>query len=151
MEHRLSGKALQTDRFHVTLHHVGDHAGLPRDIIALAGEAAASLSMPPFELVLDRVASFRRARNLPFVLLGAEGASPVAHFQEALGAAMKKAGLGRWVASSYTPHLTLLYDDQAVAEQAIEPIAWTVREFVLVHSLLNQTKYLPLARWPLPA
>jgi 2'-5' RNA ligase len=28
-------------------------------------------------------------------------------------------------------------------------IAWRVREFVLVHSLLGRTVHLPLARWPL--
>lgn len=148
-QHGLSGKLLQTGRLHVTLHHVGDHAGLPADILTRAGEAAASVAMPPFDLVFDRAASFRRSRKLPFVLLGTEGETPLKVFQEALGTAMKRAGLGRWVASSFTPHVTLLYDDHAVAGQAIEPITWTAREFVLVHSLLHQTRHVPLARWAL--
>jgi 2'-5' RNA ligase len=33
--------------------------------------------------------------------------------------------------------------------RAVEPIRWTVREFVLVHSLLGQTRHVPLARWSL--
>jgi 2'-5' RNA ligase len=45
--------------------------------------------------------------------------------------------------------MTLLYDDRSVAEQAVETIGWTAREFVLVHSLLGQTRHIPLGRWPL--
>jgi len=45
--------------------------------------------------------------------------------------------------------VTLLYDDCSVAEQAVETICWTAREFVLVHSLIGQTLHVPLARWPL--
>ena len=149
-EHGLHGQPLLTERLHVTLHHVGDHAGLPADVVAQAGEAAASLAVPAFELAFDRVVSFRKARQMPFVLRGAEGASPLMDFQAALGTALKKAGLGRWVASSYTPHVTLLYDDHAVPEQAVEPITWTAREFVLVHSLLGRTQHVHLARWALP-
>lgn len=48
-----------------------------------------------------------------------------------------------------TPHVTLLYDDRHVAEHAVDTIRWTVQEFVLVHSLVGQTLYIPLGRWPL--
>ena len=43
----------------------------------------------------------------------------------------------------------MLYDDRLVAWQAVEPVRWTVREFVLMHSLLGQHRHVPLARWPL--
>ena len=33
-KHRLRGKAIATERLHVTLHHVGDFAGLPEGIVA---------------------------------------------------------------------------------------------------------------------
>jgi 2'-5' RNA ligase len=36
-----------------------------------------------------------------------------------------------------------------VPEQKIEPVEWTVREIVLVHSLLGRTEHRPLARWTL--
>jgi len=55
------------------------------------------------------------------------------------------------VKSSYTPHVTLLYDSQRVVQQAVETVAWTVREFVLVHSLLGQTRHIALMRWSLSA
>ena len=88
-------------------------------------------------------------RNRPFVLRGDAGLAELMVFQRALGLEMTKAGLGRWAKPAYTPHVTLLYDDRAVAEQAITPIRWTAGEFVLVRSLIGQTLHIPLARWPL--
>lgn len=149
-EHGLKGRPLATDRFHVTLHHLGDYVGLPGDVVAAASRAAATVAFPPFEIVLDRVVSFfGRPRSRPLVLRGGDGVAALIGFQQALGAAMAKAGLGRWAASHYTPHVTLLYDDHHVAEVGVETIGWTAREFVLVHSLLGRTRHVPLARWRL--
>jgi 2'-5' RNA ligase len=36
-----------------------------------------------------------------------------------------------------------------VAEEPVERVSWKVSEFVLVHSLQGQTRYIPLARWSL--
>ncbi len=146
----LHGKPLHTERFHVTLFHVGDYAGLPADVLAAARAAGASVASGPFELCFDRVASFSSTpRNRPLVLRGGEGLAAVSAFQNLLGMALKKTILGRWVKAAYTPHVTLLYDDRAVSEQMVEPVCWTAREFVLVHSLIGQTVHRPLARWPL--
>jgi len=64
---------------------------------------------------------------------------------------MAKTGrlLGERVASSFTPHVTLLYDGRVVTERLVEPIRWTVREFVLVRSLLGKTRHIVIGRWPL--
>lgn len=149
-EHGLKGKPLATERFHVTLHPLGDYLGLPQEIVAAAGEAASAVVMPPFELAFDRAGSFLgRPRNRPFVLRAGDSVAALKAFQQVLGTAMKNAGLGRWVAPHYTPHVTLLYDGRSVAEHAVERVAWTAHEFVLVRSLLGRTRHVPLARWPL--
>jgi 2'-5' RNA ligase len=64
---------------------------------------------------------------------------------------MERSGgrLARWAKGVFTPHVTLLYDGMSVAEQPVDPISWTVGEFVLVHSLLGQTRHIILDRWPL--
>lgn len=73
-EHGLNGKLIDTARFHVTLLHLGDFAGLPQDIVTRAGEAAAAVAMPPFEITFDRAMSFLgRLGELPFVLRGGQG------------------------------------------------------------------------------
>lgn len=148
-EHRLRGTPLATERFHVTLHHLGDYAGLPRHIVAAAEQAAATVAMPPFEIAFDRVGSFDRPGNRPLVMRGGHGVAALTAFQQTLGAALKKAGLSHMVARDYTPHLTLLYDERRVAEQSVETISWTAHEFVLVHSLLGRTRHVSLGRWSL--
>jgi RNA 2',3'-cyclic 3'-phosphodiesterase len=149
-ERGLKGRALAPGRFHVALHHLGDYVGLPQGIVSAAGEAAAAVVTSSFDVAFDRVVSFSgRSRNRPFVLRGGDGVEALITFQQSLGVAMKKAGLGRWAAPLYTPHVTLLYDDHRVAEQIVKTVGWTVREFVLVHSLLGQTRHVSLARWPL--
>ena len=149
-EHGLHGTPLKTERFHITLHHLGDYAGLPQGVIDMAGKAAEAVKASPLTVTFDRAVSFSSSpRNRPFVLRGDTGLAGLMAFQQALSLEMTKAGLGRWAKSAYTPHITLLYDDRAVAEQAVEPITWTAHEFVLVRSLIGQTLHVPLARWPL--
>jgi 2'-5' RNA ligase len=147
-EYGLRGKLLTTERFHVTLHHLGDYVGLPQDVVAMATEAAAGVAMPPFDVAFDRAVSFSgRPRSLPLVLSGGDGVAALRTFQQALGVGMMKARLRP--EKNFTPHMTLLYGDRAVTERNVETVGWTVREFVLVHSLLGRTRHIPLARWPL--
>jgi 2'-5' RNA ligase len=147
----LKGKALGSSRFHVTLQLLGDFAGFPQDVADAACAAVQPLiAIPAFELCFDRVGSIaRRPRNMPLVLSGDEGVIAAKAFQQALGKAMARAGESHDDAARYTPHLTLLYDDTHVAPRAIEPIGWTVHEFVLVRSLIGQGRHEVVARWPL--
>jgi 2'-5' RNA ligase len=103
--------------------------------------------MSQFDVSFDRSASFRGQQgNRPFVLLGNEGSSQLTELRLSLDAAMLRNGLRQPRNAGYTPHITLLYDAQGIEELPIEPISWTVSEFVLVHSMHG---HLHLARWPL--
>ena len=148
--HALRGSPLQPERFHVTLFHLGDYVGLPEATVRAAAEAAGTITARPFEVMFDRVGSFTgKPGKLPLVLRGGAGVEPLKEFQQNLGEALKRAGLGRHVDARFVPHVTLLYDAKVVPEEPVEPIGWTVNEFVLIHSLLGQTRHLPLGRWPL--
>lgn len=147
--HRLSGKPLSADRFHITLHHLGDHAGLRRDIVAMAVEAAQALAASPFDVVFDRAGSFHNGGSNPFVLQGGDELEALKAFQRGLGLTMARAGLGRHVDKSFTPHVTMLYDKRLVAEEPIAPVTWTVGGFALIHSLLGRTEHITLDRWTL--
>lgn len=148
--HALRGKPIEAGRLHITLHHLGDHAGLPSALVEQAGHAAQRVVAPAFEVALDRVASFAaRAEKKPCVLLEATGDSPLRRFRKLLGERLVQAGLGKRVTSEFTPHVTLRYERVLLPEQAVAPIAWTVREFALVHSLLGRTEHRILQRWPL--
>jgi len=52
----------------------------------------------------------------------------------------------RLATTNFTPHVTLLYDARDVEEYPIEPIGWTVKEFVLIRSSNGHEH---LVRWPL--
>lgn len=144
----LRGQPLLTERFHVTLHHLGDYAGVPRDVEARGREAGAALQAAPFEVVFDRAASFvTRPGSNPFTLQGGAGVEALIAFQQALGETMRWARLKP--DSAFTPHVTLLYDGAVVPAQAIAPVRWTVDRFALVHSKLGQTRHIVLQSWSL--
>jgi 2'-5' RNA ligase len=141
------GEIIGPERLHVTLFLLDRWRGLREHIVRTACEAAAEVRMKPFEVSFDRTSSFRgRTGNHPFVLLGDNGLSRLRSFRQTLGAAMMRNSLRRQVNANFTPHVTLLYDTRKVEEQPIEPIVWTVNEFVLIHSMHGHAH---LARWPL--
>jgi RNA 2',3'-cyclic 3'-phosphodiesterase len=73
-EHGLKGGQLGTDRFHVSLYGLGESAAMPQTTVAAAINAAVSIVLPPFDVVFDRVLSFRGARKRrPLVLCGGDG------------------------------------------------------------------------------
>jgi 2'-5' RNA ligase len=145
---RLSGKALPPRRLHVTLHHVGDFAGLPGDVVARAKAAGDGLKQSGFAIRFDRAGSFlRKQRTLPLVLRGGAGVIPLIAFQDALGKALAHRGFRP--SSHYTPHMTLLYDSRYVEARDVAPVAWAARDFVLIRSFIGKSRYETVGRWSL--
>lgn len=149
-DHRLGGKPLAPSCLHISLHGLGTHHGLPLNLIEVVSATVSSVLVPPFEVSFDRALSFYNKRGTrPFVLRAGGDIVALNAFHRALGDALTKAGLGRWVSRHFTPHMTLLYDRQLVEEHVIETVTWTVTEFALVHSFVGQGRHAHLARWPL--
>ena len=141
----LKGNPLLTERFHVSVQGIGDYDGLPRSIVHKAMEAGAAVRAMSFDVAFDRIKSF--SSNNALVLCGGDGVDGLVMFHQALRMEMLKSGLS--ARSNFTPHITLLYDDGHLDEQPIHPIRWTVREFVLVHSLIGSTKHVVRGWWQL--
>jgi len=142
--HNLAGRLIEADCLHISLFFLG---GLPEQSLRRACEAVADVRMKPFEVWFDRTVSFRgKPGNRPFVLFGEDGLRQLTSFRRMLAVAMTREGLRRRASTNFTPHVTLLYDARDVEEHPIEPIGWTVSEFVLIHSLRG---HIHLARWPL--
>jgi len=147
-EHKLGGTLILPEHLHVTLFHLGDWITLPEEIVARAKDAAAQTIAAPFPVTFRKVESFRNRTGIfPFVLTDKE-AKPWSPLREALGAALKAAGLGGAVHldDDFKPHLTLLRDDTRIKPITVDPIIWTVGDFVLIHSLLGKTTHIHLAR-----
>ncbi|HEY4941108.1 MAG TPA: 2'-5' RNA ligase family protein [Rhizomicrobium sp.] len=150
-EHGFAGNLILPEHLHVTLFHLGDWIRLPDEIVALANRAAAEVLSPPFDVRFNKAESFRNRTGVyPFVLTGDKDAAPWRPLYDALGAALKRHGLASVVHEEFKPHVTLLRDAKRAKAFAVEPLGWTVRDFVLVHSVLGKTTHNHLARWPLP-
>jgi RNA 2',3'-cyclic 3'-phosphodiesterase len=144
--HKFDRKMIEPELLHVSLFFLGEPS---EQIVRVVREAAAGVRVQPFEVWFDRSASFRgRPGSRPFVLVGDEGVEPLQSFRRALGVALAERGLRRLAKRDFTPHITLLYAERNVEEHPIEPISWTVREFVLIHSMRG---HVHLGRWPLRA
>lgn len=144
----MSGRPVETHRLHATLHHLGDFVDqIPPSLMLAAGEAAATIKWPPFEVAFDRIGGTRG----PFLLRASDGAVALRHFRQALNTTLIKAGLRRYIDPAFAPHITLSYDFSEAPEMSIEPIRWTVNEFVLIESLLGQHRHIERGRWSIRA
>lgn len=147
----LTATPISPERLHVSLLSVGGFDGsCPPAVIDAAMRAAATVSMAPFKVRFDRVASFaggHKKRALVLTGLGDDVAG-FAMLQKMLLEAMMKAGLRLPPQPAFSPHMTMMYEDR-VCEFPIEPIEWTVSRFVLVDSLVGQSRHVHLGQWVL--
>jgi RNA 2',3'-cyclic 3'-phosphodiesterase len=142
--HRFDGRLIAPERLHISLFGLG---GLSEGQHCAAWEAAMEVRTMPFEVSFDRTASFRgRSGNHPFVLVGEKGLHELQSFRQMFCAALTRKGMKRLATTHFTPHVTLLYDARDVDEYPVEPIGWTVKEFVLIRSSNGHER---LVRWPL--
>jgi 2'-5' RNA ligase len=147
-EHGFTGNLILPEHLHITLFHLGDWAALPEEIVNLASGAASQVNVPVFDVTFNRAESFRNSTGVyPFVLTGGKGAGDWRGLHDALRVALTNAGLGGATRGDFQPHVTLTYDPVRVKPTPVEPITWTVRDFVLIHSLLGKTTHHHLGRW----
>jgi 2'-5' RNA ligase len=145
---KFDGNLILPEHLHVTLFHLGDWASLPEEIVRLAKEAAALVDVPAFDVTFQRSESFRNSTGIyPFVLTGDETQWRALH--AGLGGALKRVGLGGATQGAFKPHITLTRDRLRATPNPLAPIRWTVKDFVLIHSLLGKTTHIHLGRWPL--
>jgi 2'-5' RNA ligase len=149
----LAGKLHAHDRLHLTLDHLGDFETKPHDIVKAACAAGDEIqaSSGGFPMQLDRLLSFGRyAETRPVVLKDSDGGNPaLRQFRSTLWDALASQGVPGSPRSSFTPHVTLLWDAQVVPEQPVQTVTWPAAEFVLLHSAMRETRYEVLGRWPL--
>lgn len=149
----VEGKLRPESHLHATMYHVGTYRdGLPEAHVAAAKrscEVSATLSHP-LQATFNRVLTFQGGEGRhPFVLAGTSQNTALHVLHKALVAQFAKQGFRIGRNSSFELHITLAYAKEAVDEVPIEPIISPVDELVLIHSMVGQTKYRVLGRWPL--
>jgi RNA 2',3'-cyclic 3'-phosphodiesterase len=149
---RPTAAPIPRERLHTSLLSVGGFSGsCPPAVIAAAMRAAGTVAMAPFRVEFDRVASFSGGHGKRALVLTGEGdgIAGLVTLGHALSQAMMKAGLRLPRQPGSTPHLTMMYDESRTCDFPIEPIGWTVSRFVLVDSLVGQSRHVHLGQWSL--
>lgn len=148
--HDLEGKLRPVSHLHLTLFHVGKFTGLPSDIVEASRRACGAVASVgrSFDLMVDQATCFGTGgKNIPLVLTS-RGRNPhLDLLYRRLVLQFAKEGLSASKARKFEPHITLSYLKRSFSTEPIDPLAWTVNDFVLIHSLIGQTKYIELGRW----
>jgi RNA 2',3'-cyclic 3'-phosphodiesterase len=141
-EHELYGTAFDSNRLHISLLGLGDYVEFPRHLVRWIQTQTAACQFEQFVVNFDRVSSLgmrsRQPRRYPLALRDSTGGHGLKNLQRAIAALFEVERL-----PSFTPHLTLSYDEQHVAEETVNPINWLAAEFVLIHSKINREKLQP--------
>lgn len=140
-QHGLSSRIRPARLLHITLAGVGEFDRAPDAAVAAAKRMGDGVRVAPFIVTFDRASSFITRDSHPLVLRCDQGTAELTRLRNALGRSGAR--------SAFAPHVTLMYDRQTIPDTNLEPITWTVREFVLVHSLVGKSRHNHLARWRL--
>jgi len=149
--HHPTGRWIAPAEYHVTLRFLGEDSRLNLALVERAMRAAAAVRTDAFDLVFDSASSFPGARP-PWVLRCSEPPEPLHRLWSSLDLALSAEGVRSESELDFVPHVTLLrHADKPLPACAIEPIAWRVRDFALMHSQPGRPRrYVELGRWRLP-
>jgi 2'-5' RNA ligase len=141
----LGGTPVRADRLHISLLALVWKGVVPEGLIEEAADVAQSVAMPPMRVILDRIVGGSSSA----LLRPSEPLETLRMFRERLGFAMKNAGVDFELGGRFAPHVTLLYGGQPMPEKEIDPITWTIEEFVLIDSHIGLTHHEIVGRWPM--
>lgn len=158
--HGLQGRAVPADRYHLTLHFLGNAAtplqleGQARAATRAVTEALATRDAVAATAFLDHARSFSRIRpGLHPVVLCATAASPgdgLRLLWSDVAAALAAARLLPAQPEAFVPHVTVGRDRSDVPLQRIAPIRWHAASLILLRGVPGHPGYETLAEWPLP-
>jgi 2'-5' RNA ligase len=139
-----SGKAVPAEKIHLTLCFLGEIAD---SRVGAVREAGLSVRAPRFELVIDHVGSFRKAR---VAWAGSSSVPPaLTELQSALDSALRLRDF-RLEDRPFAPHVTLARKIERPVPRAPMPaIRWRPPGLALVHSQAGTGRYEVLETWPL--
>lgn len=139
------GLPVRDEHLHFTLLWLGyDHPGTPA-LVASAREAAGTIEGSPLRIVFDKLV----AADNSLLLLPGDPLDHLHAFQRRLALALAAWGVRAERAWRFNPHVKLRRGPCAGRADAVDPIAWTAAEFVLIHSLPDPFRHETAGVWPL--
>jgi 2'-5' RNA ligase len=140
---------IRPDRYHLTLHYLGESDQRRDDHIRDAIKAVQALpDAEPFAITLDHLRALGNPRRPALTLAASAIPVPMQAFWRILQERLILAGFHRHIGRSFVPHLTLAYVDPEPALGMVDPIVLRPTEFRLIHSIQGRPDYEVLGRWP---
>lgn len=152
--HRVGGTRIDADALRMDVCPMGHVERLvhpPEQALLAAG---AAVSLPEFSLTFDSAARLRtHVVQFPLVLkANAAGTAAALELRKAIAAAQAAVGLKVMAVAGFSAYVALMQGDTLnAAEELINPIDWTVREFVLIRRFFGGLRHEVIGRWPLVA
>jgi RNA 2',3'-cyclic 3'-phosphodiesterase len=140
---RAGGRKIPAENFHITLIFLGS---VPQDRFDDVVSAATEVVARPFEVILDRLESWRRSGVLCLI---AQAPAELEALRSRLVASLS-ARQFTLEEGPFQPHVTLVRRlPRSAPGEAFGPIRWQVDEFVLVESTAGPqgSHYEVLQRW----
>lgn len=142
----MAGTAIKRENLHVSLFPLWEGEQVPPDLIEVAVGLVQAIDGKPFEFKFDTLMSSWHGHDGHCAAL-ASTHDPFELYNLQRKFVSRFEGMVR--AGSLTPHMALLYADGLVERQAVEPVRWQAREFLLIRSFAGQARQDILGRWPL--
>ena len=139
------GRRMRADTLHLTLAFLGRIPVAQLDALTASVDA---IEAQAFELKLDQPGHWQHNR---VGWLGPSQPPPqLGELVSALNAAIQQSGIA-FDARPHVPHVTLLRNTAGGGLPACEPVGWSVRDFVLVSSRIEEdgANYNVIRRWSL--
>ncbi len=146
---RLSAKPVPAARLHVSLNPIGEFKRPPTPVFEKALEAVAAVEARPFAVAFNRLVAWPSGDPPPLVLSGDEGVIGVNALYSTIQRALRRRDMAPRREVEIVPHMTLAYDRAEVPETIVEPVTWTVTDFVLIHAVHGEGRYDVVGRIPL--
>lgn len=149
LESLCGGRKIKAENIHLTLVFVGKVYPDRLEVLRNVADRAKQSESLAFDLVVDEVRYWKHNR----IVYMAPGKVPqeLVNLEKALRDAISAAGFPL-EQRAYAPHITLMRNAFCPAlPELAEPVAWRVREWMLVKSeqTSNGSAYTPIGCWPL--
>ncbi len=148
---KFNGSFVPSEHYYLKLHKLGqaqkDRPGLVEKAILAANKIRAK----PFDVVLDRfTCADGRNGRFPGALTSENELLELIIFWQQLRNNLIAVKLGVELSDSFSPHVTVLYNRQRLAEIfSITPLSWRISDFVLVENPVGESEHIEIGRWVL--
>jgi RNA 2',3'-cyclic 3'-phosphodiesterase len=140
-----NGSFIARDNLHISLLSIWQGDVIADDLVEIASAHVQAIAGQLFTFRFDAITCFPRRRGYCTVLTATHHAFELYNLRRKFVERFAGKGGG----DSFKPHITLLYGDNLIAQRLVEPICWTARDFVLIHSFVGQGRQEIVGRWPL--